>query len=821
MALRFARRELSSGEQTLLALALIVAVSAMTSVAFFSERVERGLKVRASQLMSADLVVDAMAPLPDTLAAEARSRGLVVSGSTTFPSMVMTDGQVALANFKAVAGNYPLRGQVTVRQADGRLLQGALRPAPGTAWVDGRLLTRLGLRLGGTVAVGNRRLVLAGEIVREPDASLSLYNFVPRLMFNQADLAATGLIVPGTRAHWRLLVAGDAPAVSGYGAWLEARLPRGARIENVEEVRPEVREAMNRARRFLGLTAMLTVALSAAAVALAVRRYLARHWQPVAVLRCLGLTAAEVGRLFAGQFVMLALACGAIGSLAGFGLQQGIACLALSAFGTSLPAPGLSVWLLGPLSALLLLAGLALPPLWAVRKVPTLAVLRAELRPAQSGVLAPLTALVALLALAIWQQADVSQALWMFSGIAGFFALAGGLAWLMLMLTRRLAHGVTGIGWRFGVAALARRPWLAVIQVVALSVGLMALLTLTVVRTDLLDSWRASLPADAPNQFVINLQPAQSTAFARTFVDSRRVPPELAPMVRARLVAINDHAVSPRDYPEGEARRLAEREFNLSWRNTLPPGNRISAGVWWGRGADDQFSVEQGLARKLGMSLGDTLTFDVAGTRVDGVVSSLREVPWDSFRVNFFVLATPSMLTGQQAGLVTSFYLPPRDQAFANLLVHRFPNITLIDVSEVLSELRDVVDRIAHAVEALFTLTLAAGVLVLWAALAATRDERLFDAALLRALGASHRQVRTVILAELAWLGLFTGAVAGVGATAVGALAASRLFDLPFVLDWSLLPLGAGVGLVLVPLAGWPLVRRVLNQAPAIVLRSL
>jgi putative ABC transport system permease protein len=818
---RFARRELVSGELTLLALALMLAVCAMSSVAFFSDRVQKSLTVRANQLLAADLVLSADAPLPEPLRTEAERRGLVLADSTTFPSMVMTTSSVALANFKAVSDSYPLRGQVTVRLVDGRVLQGAYRPAPGTAWADLRLLTRLGLRLGDRVGAGNRSLLLTGEIVREPDGALNLYDFIPRLMFNRADLAATGLIVPGTRARWRLMLRGDAPAVSAYADWVRDRLPRGARIENVEEARPEVREAMVRARRFLGLTAMLSVTLAAAAVSLAVRRYLTRHWQAVAVLRCLGLSSGEVVRLFGLLLCCTALMCGAVGALAGYGLQALLTRVALPVPAGVLPAPDLWLGLFGPPLALVLLGGLALPPLAAVRRVPPLAVLREELGPVQGGLAAPLAFVLTLLVLAFWQLNDFRLALWMFAGMAGFLLFSGVLAAFMLACTRLLAHGRGAVGWRFGVASLARRPWLAILQVVALSAGLMALLTLTVVRDDLLSAWRHSIPPDAPNQFAINLQPAQASAFRAVFTAAGRTPPELAPMLRARLVAINQRAVSPSSYQDGEARRLAEREFNLSWRDSLPPSNRIVAGNWWHGREQDEFSVEQGLAQKLGIALGDSLSFDIAGTRIDGQVTSLRSVAWDSFQVNFFVLAPKRMLDGQMTSLISSFYLPPDRQAFASTLVHTFPNLTLIDVSEVLAELRDVAERLAHAVEAMFLLAVMAGVLVLWAALGATRDERMADAALLRALGASRRQVRAAVLGELVLLGAFTGLAAGIGAMGLGALVADKLFDLPWLLNWQLPPLGMVSGMLLVPLAGWPLIRPVLRRAPAEVLRSL
>nr|WP_294867373.1 FtsX-like permease family protein [uncultured Pseudogulbenkiania sp.] len=820
LAWRFTRRELVAGELTVLGLALLVAVAAMSSVAFFSDRVERALTDHASQLLAADLVLNSPEPAPAAIRAEAQRRGLTQAENISFPSMVFANGQAALATYKAVTDRYPLRGEVSVRLAEGGVRSGALHPLPGTAWADARLISRLKLKLGDALEVGNTRLTLTGEILREPDGTLDLYNFVPRLMFNRADLAATGLVQPGSRLRWRLMLAGDSAAVAGFRVWLEPQLKSGMRLESVEEARPEIRTALERARRFLGLTAMLTVALAAAAVGMAVRRYLARHWQPVAVLRCLGLSANEVWGLFAGLFLLLGLLAGGLGTLAGYALQSGLMQLAQQWVGGLLPAPGRLPWLSGPLSALVLLLGLALPPLLSLRRVPPLAVLRDELRPSPSGRLTPLAAVAALLALTAWQVGDLTLAGWLFGGLAGFLAAVGLVAFVAVWLMRRLPTGV-GVGWRFGIANMARRPWLAVIQIVALSVGLMALLTLTVVRGDLIAAWQRSVPAEAPNKFAINIQPAQIEPFRSAFVGHALPAPELAPMVRARLSAINDRPVRPSSYASERAQRLAEREFNLSWRATLPSGNRVSAGQWWGARAAPQFSVEQGLAETLGIRLGDTLTFTLGGTPYSARVTSLRKVSWDSFRVNFFVVAPPAWFADQPASYITSFRLAPADEDFVNQLVAQFPNVTVIDVSAILAEVRAMVDQLSRAIEALFVLALAAGVLVLWAALASTRDERLFDVGLMRALGASRRQVRSVVLAELMWLGALTGLMAALGATAIGAIAAVKLFNLPLFVNPWLLPLGVISGMLVVGLAGWPLVRRVTRSAPATVLRAL
>ncbi|QBJ78585.1 ABC transporter permease [Aquitalea sp. USM4] len=820
LAARFVRREIVSGELSILALALLVAVTALTSVSFFSDRVARALTTQATQLLAADLVLSGNQPAPAAIRQEAQRRGLQVADNISFPSMVFAQGQATLATYKAVSNSYPLRGEVTVRRVDGQLQTGRLHPAAGMVWADARLLRKLGVKLGERINVGNIALQLDGEILREPDGAMDLYNFVPRLMFNSADLAATGLIQEGSRARWRLMLAGDDRQISDLRQWLAARLPAGSRLENVEEARPEIRTALERARRFLGLTAMLTVALSAAAVALAVRRYLARHWQPVAVLRCMGLTSSEVLGLFVCLFLLLGLLSGVLGTLAGFAVQLGLMQLSSRFVGEVLPNPGWQSWLLGPAASLLLLTGLALPPLLAIRQVSPLAVLRNDVPLLRSSLVAPLLAVLVLLLLAAWQMDDVVLAAWLLGGMLAFFAGVGLLAWGMLSLLRRLPAG-RQVGWRYGVANLARRPWLAIVQIVALAVGIMALLTLTVVRDDLIAAWQKSVPADAPNKFVINIQQGQRAALQQQFVTAGLPAPALSPMIRGRLLAINDKPVRPSALQDEQARRLAEREFNLSWRDELPEGNRILSGQWWQAKARPQFSVEQGLARTLGIRLGDTLAFDIGGTTYRARVTSLRSVAWDSFRVNFFVLAPPSLLQQQPASWISSFRLDAAQEDFANRLVAAFPNISIIDVSAILDEVRAMVDKLTRAIEAMFVLALAAGVLVLWAALAATRDERLFDIALMRALGASDRQVRAVILAELAWLGAFTGLLAALGAMGVGGIAASKLFNLPWSINAGLLPLGMGCGMLVVMLAGWPLVGRVTRTSPLAVLRSV
>lgn len=817
MSARLLWRELKSGELTVLLLALLVAVAAMSSVALFSDRIEQALRRQASQLLAADLVVNSNKAPDSRWQAEAARLNLKQAEALSFPSMAVANGQATLATYKAVSDGYPLRGMVRVRLAAGER-EGVMRPAAGEVWADSRLMQKLGLRLGDSLTVGNSRLQLSGELLREPDGAIDLYNFVPRLMLNQADLGATGLVQPGSRIRYRLMLAGDESAINRYQAWLKPQLGSNARLENIEEARPEVKSALERARRFLGLTALLTVMLSAAAVALATRRYLARHWQSVAVMRALGQSSGEIALTWGSLLLWLGLLAGIAGTLAGFGVQQLLLWLGRQWLGEGLPMPGLLAWASGPLSALILLAGFALPPLLALRRVPAMAVLRADVPADSRSLLAPLLAIVALLGLGVWQIGEASVAGQLMLALLAFLALVGLLAWGVVRLLAKVRLSAAS-GWRHGAANLARRPWLAVIQIAALAVSLMALLTLTVVRDDLLGAWQKSLPADAPDSFLINLQAGQQQALAGQFVARGLPAPKMSPMIRARLLSINGKVVKADDYQDERAKRLAEREFNLSWQDSLPAGNRVVGGEFWAAGSQKpSFSLEQGLAQTLGIRLGDEVAFDIAGQTWRAKVGSLREVSWDSFRPNFFVLGNSGWMAQQASSYITSYKAP--EPQFNNRVVAALPNVTIIDIGVIVREVQSVIARLSMAVEAMFVLALAAGVLVLWAALAATRDERLYDVALLRALGASHSQVRRIVLAELMWLGGLTGLLAGGGAMAIGSLVAVTLFNLPLALNGWLPLLGMLSGSAVVGLAGWPLLRRVTATPPAEVLRN-
>jgi putative ABC transport system permease protein len=815
-------RDYRAGELTLIALAIVVAVASVTTVGFFTDRVQRALDQQANRLLGADLVLSDTRPLAVELGEEARQRGLAVAEVMRFPSMAMHGDASLLCEVRAVTAGYPLRGEVRIASE----LFGADRrapgiPEPGTVWVDERLYTGLGLDASGRVALGAATFRVAAILTQEPGVSVGFLSGAPRVLMNAADLPATGLVQPGSRIRYQLQIAGTAAALDGYRAWARARLAQGVQLEGIRDARPEIRSALERAERYLDLAALAAVLLAAVAIALAARRYLRRHLDGCAVMRCLGASQGQIVRLHLLHFTGLGTAASAAGCAAGILAQALPAAWLERAAAVALPLPAAAPALYGLAVGLLLLLGFALPPLAALGQVPMLRVLRRELgTPRRSGALGYGLGAAAIFVLVLWRAQDLRFGLTVLGWAAAVLAAACALAWAALrLLVRARAREVS---WRLAQTSLGRRRLGTVLQVVALGLGIMALLVLTVIRNDLLRTWRESLPPDAPDRFVINIQPDQIGPLGRFFTEHGLPPPEFFPMVRGRLVSVNGRSVSPDDYADERARRLASREFNLSWALRLQRDNRLVAGRWWEEGAPpDQLSVERGLAQALGIRLGDRLVFDVAGTAVAATVTSLRRVEWDSFNVNFFVVSPPGLLESFPATYVTSFRLPAGRTAFLNALVARFPNVVVIDVAQALAQLQGMMAQAARGVQFVFLFTLAAGLVVLYAAIAVTQDERLYQAAVLRTLGAKRAQLDRAHLAEFGAIGALAGFVAASGAAALGAVIARRYLQLDYVPDPALWLLGVACGALGVAIAGWLGTRRVLDTPPLGVLRTL
>ena len=810
-------------ELRILALGVVLAVAALSSVGFFTDRVQRAMAEQATELLGADLVVTSPTTPRAALIRSAREAGLQVAETVSFPSVALYRDRTLLTGVKAVDAGYPLRGRLRLAaRPGGEEFTTHGIPAPGEVWVEPRVLQQLGANIGDRIQLGDRDFTASRILRYEPDRGGDLFQIAPRILLNAADLPATGLITPASRVHYRLLLAGPEAAIKAYRKRLQRHPGPGERLQDVSDARPELRTALDRARQFLGLAAVTAALLAGAAISVAARHYAERQADAGAVMRCLGASGRMVLFTYATRVLWLALAASLVGCLLGFFAQQLLALLLAHWFTASLPAASAMPALISTAVGLVTVTGFALPYLLTLARVPPLRVLRRELEPpSPSAWLALLLAFAVLALLLLKVAGDPGLAGWLLLGTAGtglLLWLAGlGLIRILPVFLRR-----GRLAWRFGLTGLARHERQGALQVAGFGLGIMALLILGIVRLDLLGSWQANLPASAPNQFLINVQKDEVGPLGALLRAGGVTLNGFHPMVRGRLVAINGQAVRPEDYAGARARRLVEREFNLSWAERLADDNRIVAGHWWPEGASggNGLSLEQGIAKTLNIGLGDRLRFSIAGQELTARVSSLRTVEWDSFRVNFFVLLPPGVLDHYPATYITSFHLPANHSALITRLVRRFPSVTVIDVRAIMAQVRAIMDRASLAVEYVFVFTLLAGLMVLYAAIQASREGRRHDTAILRTLGASRSQVLASLFIEFATLGILAGLLASAGASAVGYVLADRVFDLPYHFDpwiWVAGTLGGALG---VGLAGVLGTRSILSRPPLQTLRG-
>ncbi len=819
-------RDLRAGELRLLMVSVALAVTALTAVGFLADRMQAGLWRDARQLLGGDAVVVSDKPTPQMLVQEAVRRGLVTNTQVGFPTMArvpVAEGESRLVALKAVAPGYPLRGVLQVHRQP-EAAQDSI-PARGQVWVDPALLDALDLAPGQMLALGERELRVTGVIEREPDRGAGFMNFAPRIMMNAADLESTALVQPASRVTWRMAVAGTEGVANRYADWAreqaESTNLRGVQVESLESGRPEMRQTLDRASQFLNLVALLAALLCAVAVALAARSFAERQLDACALLRVLGQSQRTLTLSYATEFLGAGLLASACGVLAGYAVHLGFVSLLQGLVETQLPAAGVQPALLGLAMGLTLLVAFGLPPVLQLARVPALRVLRRDLGALQlrsSLVLAMGLAGFALTLLMVSR--DLKLGLITVGGFALALLLFAGLAALALWALRRMLPGEQAPRWlRLATRQVTARPWFAVVQVSSLSVGLLALALLVLLRTDLVASWRQATPKDAPDRFVINVQPDQAQAFLSHLQMAGVRSPDWYPMVRGRLVGINDREVRPSDYEAERARRLVDREFNLSYTDQLPAHNPLLAGRWVA-GEQGGVSVEQGIADTLGLKLGDRLRFDMGGVVHEARITSLRKVDWASMRANFFVLFPLREMPELPTTWLAAFRTPEGDRQFERVLVQKFPNVTSVDMRASLAQVQRVLDQVIQAVEFLFGFTLAAGVMVLLAAIGAGRQAREREYAIMRALGAGRVLLAQVQRAELLGVGFLAGFMASGMALAVGWALARFAFEFTWTPLWWAPLAGGAVGAVLAWVAGSLSLAGVLRQPVVQTLRQ-
>lgn len=825
LAWRLLLRDGRSGELTLLILSLMIAVASTTTIALFADRLQRTLAFQAAEFLAGDLVLASSTPLAADWLNRAEFIGLTHSQTTEFSSVLLENEQMLLASIKAVTEAYPLHGFLKTRDAEAaeesKVYQG---PKPGMAWVESRVLSALQLKLGDALAVGEKKLIVERVLSYEPDKRGDFYSFSPRVMINYQDLEATGVIQPGSHVHYFYQFVGLEAVLLEFKNSLKAQLSPAQRIFDIHEDRPILGSALQRAQRYLGLSSIVVILIAGVAISMAASRYTERHFNASALLRCLGCKQSEIVWLYTWQFLGL----GSFASMAGCGLgwlgQLGLFYILQPLLPSQLANPGVLSLVLGYVTGMSILLGFALPPLLRLQKVSPLRVLRRELEPLPTQAWLMYILAISVVSVLVWQYSNDWQMTVTVIGVGLLVLLLMGMLIIgLLNLTRRLLPGL-GVSWRFGLQGLIRNSRASVSQILAFSITLAAMNLSLAVRTDLIAQWQAQLPEQAPNHFVMNIIPEVRQAFEQDLKRARITSSSIYPVVRGRLVQINGENVQTRVSKDSQGEAATQRELSLTWAKSLPEDNRIINGIdaaEWVQAKPGQVSVEQKLAENLHINIGDQLQFTIGSAQVTAQVANLRSLQWDTMKPNFYMIFSPGTLDAFPVTYLTSFYLPDGQKQLLNKLVKSYPATTVLEVDQILQQIKTILKQLTQAINFLLYFSLLAGFLVLFAAVQATLDNRIHEGALMRTLGAKRGWLRKTQLMEFATLGLVSGLLAA-------ALSQTLLFVLygfvmhipyrPSVLTWILLPL---IGAVMVGSAGFWGVRAVLNHSPMSILRRL
>jgi len=814
-SLLFLRREILQPELRLVFFSVLLTVTAIATVGMFADRISRALVSQSNELLGADQVVYSMRAIPGQWQDKAREIGLQSTGNKEFFSVLVVGTETNLAEVKAVKSGYPLRGRLDVDIIE--TLEAASVPPPGTVWVEPRLLTKLRLKPGNTVQLGRTDFIISGVIRHEPDRAGSLFSLAPRVMMNHDDLEATGLIGPGSRVRHRLLLAGTREQLEQYRQWVEPLLGLNYQLRTVRDSRPEVRVSLERAERFLSLTLIVTVVLACLTIWVAMQTWVKRRMIYAAVLRTIGLTRAQILRLFIGQLLMLSLMACVLAVLLATGLQS-LLVKVMQTFITG-PLPGINPWvaLAACLMGLMLVLAFSLPTYILFASTSPNLVLRSmpeKLDQSHWSVLWGIAALLIVLAVLV---RDMQLLAITIGGLLATLLVLVLLSLLVLVLLRRIEMRLP-VGIRMGVNALGRHRRETITMMTVFGLSFLFVTLLTLVRTDLIDQWRDRLPPGTPNTFVVNVAKADRLGVMQWMRDHGLENTDFYPMVKGRLVRINDREVSADSFESERTKRLVKREFNLSWSDRRPAHNPLVAGSWWVDDTLPQWSVERGIADRLGIKMGDTLTYDVTGKRVKGRVSSIREVQWDSFKVNFFVLGQASMLQAYPTKYISSFYLSPDKEPLMGDLVSRFPSITILDTDAIMQRIRRVIDKVSYAAEAAFGFTLLAAVLLVMGMIQAGRRLRQHETALLRTMGATSGILSVAQLTEFLIMGAGSGLLAILAANGLAWVVATQLLDFEFEVNFMLAGIIMMAGMLLAVVTGWLILKSQQRLSPLILL---
>ena len=821
LALRLLLRDGRSGELSLLVIALIIAVTSSTAISLFADRLHRTMSTQAAEFLAADLVITSSELIPSTWLSKAKSLNLKHARTAEFSTVLIENDEFLLAGTKAVSHLYPLRGILKTITTD--YSQETTRkkgPKQGEAWVDKRILSALKLNLGSDIHLGEKTLKITQVISYEPDKRGDLYSLSPRVMMNDADLQATQVLKPGSHVHYFFQFSGSEKAIKQFNHWVKPNLNASQRLMDIHQDRPELGNALSRAERYLGLSSIVVILIAGVAIAMSTRRYSERHFNAVALLRCLGCKQDEIMALYLTQFIAIGLIASAIGVGFGWLAQETLFHLLRDLLPAKVANPSILAVLLGFVTGQAILLGFALPPLLRLKKVSPLRVLRRDLEPVPSSAWFVYSLALSLVSILIWRYTqDLKMTATLIGG--GFITvLISGLIIYTLLIQSKKLLPILGLSWRFGIQGILRNPKASVSQILAFSITLLAMILSFTVRTDLLDDWQKQLPDNAPNYFVLNIFPQQVSDFKQHLQQHNIKNAQFYPVVRGRLVKINDIAVQQIVSKDSQGERATHRDLSLTWAEQPPTDNKTIAGHWNAK-EKDLVSIEQKLAESLKIGLGDKLTFTIGSQQIQAHVSHIRSVQWDSMKPNFYMIFSPNTLNGYASTLITSFYLPDNNKKFLNSLAKQFPGITVLEVDLILKQFKMILHQLTAAINYLLYFALLAGFTVLFAAVLSTLDSRIHESTLMRTLGASRQLLRKAHFIEFSLLGLVSGLIA----VLISELIMYGLYTFVLHLDyrpnyllWYWVPL---LSCFCITVAGTLGIRNVLNKPPMQVLREL
>ena len=822
LALRMLWRDSRSGELTILMLSLLIAVTSSSAIALFTDRLQNTMSTQAAEFLAADLVITSPTVIPVPWQEKATQLNLMQARTAEFSSVLMEHDEMLLSAIKSVSSAYPLRGILKIQLTeDGKEQEQHKPPEPGTVWLEKRVLSALHLKIGDLVTVGEKPLKIVGLLTYEPDKRGDFYSFSPRVMMNEADLAATNSLQAGSHVHHFFQFSGDANALAEFKSWIKVQLNPSQKLMDIREDRPELGTALQRAERYLGLSSIIVILIAGVAIAMATRRYTERHFNNTAILRCMGCKQREILWLYGCQFVMLGLATSAVGCLLGWFAHQGLFYLLKDLLPKQLASPNPSALLFGLAIGFGVLLGFALPPLLRLKLVSPLRVLRRELDPLPtSGWLIYGLALGVITFLVGRYTQDLKMTVTIVGvGLAVLLVLGFLIYGLLILLGKSLAS--LPLVWRFALQGLIKNPRASISQLLAFSLTLTAMILSFNVRTDLIEDWQKSMPDKAPNHFALNIFPEQQASFKQELEQQHISGSQFYPVVRGRLVAINNTPVQQIVSKDSQGEGATHRELSLTWTEALPEDNKIIEGSWWTGTQAGQVSIEQKLAQSLKVKLNDELTFTIGSEQVKATVSSIRTLQWNTMKPNFYMIFSPNSLNNYPYTFITSFYLSPEQKPLLNGLVKKYPGTTVLEVDLILQQIKTILTQLTEAINYLLYFALLAGVMVLLAAVYASLDERVYEGALMRTLGANRLFLRKTQLLEFSVLGLMAGLLAVLLSEAIRYALYTQVIHIDYQAKlylWLIVPIS---GASLVALAGYFGLQDVVNKSPLRVLREL